>query len=84
MNLGKQVSNFSTNANFNSINVKNVEGFFMSESKKCKPLKCKTFSKVAVQFETRQPIDVIVVNCPFRTPKCECVNQKETLVTPTY
>jgi hypothetical protein len=49
----------------------------MSEAKKCTPLKCKTFSKIAIRVEDKQPVDRIVVNCPYRK-KSNCTNEAET------
>jgi len=46
--------------------------------KKCKPLRCTAFGKVANQIETRQLVDKIVVNCPYRLQNNSCTNIKET------
>lgn len=66
--------------------------------KKCTPLKCKTFSKIATSpvkdshfatippltVEETRPVDKIVVNCPYRTPKCGCTNEKEQFTGAVY
>ncbi len=52
--------------------------------KKCQPLKCKTFTKKALVYETKMPVDVFMVKCPYRTRKCLCENEKESLTEAFY
>ena len=56
----------------------------MSSPKKCKPLKCKTFTQKAMKFEQKIPVDVFMVKCPFRTKTCVCENEKESLTEAYY
>jgi len=56
----------------------------MATLKKCNPLNCKTFARRAEKLETKMPVDVLVVKCPYRTQKCECTNEKESLTERFY
>ena len=55
----------------------------MKVSKRCKPLKCKTFTRKAQQFEEKTPVAVFVVKCPYRA-KDLCGNEKEALTEVFY
>lgn len=51
----------------------------MGGTKKCQPLKCKYFSRLAKQLEHKIPVDVLVVKCPYRSSDNFCGNVKESL-----
>jgi hypothetical protein len=68
-------------------------------AKKCTPLRCKTFSKIANSpaelpkpkstlpprtVEQIRDVSQIVVNCPYRTKKSGCTNIHETFKGATY
>ncbi|MFA5307585.1 MAG: hypothetical protein WC365_09110 [Candidatus Babeliales bacterium] len=71
----------------------------MTQQPKCKPLKCKTFAKIATRptrgirkgetlppptFEQVTTVDKFVAMCPYHTKDNKCTNPNEDFAKVTY